>query len=100
MKILKTFGENAKATEDVIRQLEARGATNTAKVDSTVREILAVVREHGDAALREYAARFDGLAEDQSLLVSRAGLGLHTTMRSTPATCAGVAVISSVEGRG
>ncbi len=71
MKILKTFGENAKATEAVIRQLEARGATNTAKVDATVREILAAVRERGDAALREYAARFDSLPEDQPLLVSR-----------------------------
>ena len=71
MKILKTFGENAKATEAVIRQLEARGATNTAKVDATVREILAAVRERGDAALREYASRFDSLPEDQPLLVSR-----------------------------
>lgn len=71
MKILKTFGENAQATEAVIRQLEARGATNTAKVDATVREILAAVRERGDAALREYSARFDGLADDKPLLVSR-----------------------------
>ena len=71
MKILKTFGENAKATETAIRQLETRGATNTAKVDATVREILAAVRERGDAALREYAARFDSLPEDQPLLVSK-----------------------------
>jgi len=71
LKILKTFGENAKATDGVIRQLEARGATNTAKVDETVREILAAVRERGDAALREYAATLDGLGEDQSLVVSR-----------------------------
>jgi histidinol dehydrogenase len=72
MKILKTFGENAKAAEAAIRQLEARGATNTAKVDATVREILAAVRERGDRALREYGARFDGLSEDQPLRVSRA----------------------------
>ena len=71
MKILKTFGENAKTTEACIRQLEARGATNPAKVDATVREILGAVRERGDAALREYAGRFDGLADDQSLLVSK-----------------------------
>ena len=71
MKILKTFGENAHAAEAAVCQLEARGATNTAKVDATVREILAAVRSRGDAALRDYAARLDSLAEDQSLLVSR-----------------------------
>lgn len=71
MKILKTFGENAKATEAVIRQLEVRGATNTAKVDAVVREILGAVRDRGDAAVREYSARFDSLGEDQPLLVSR-----------------------------
>jgi len=71
MKILKTFGENAPAAEAAIRNLEARGATNTAKVDPTVREILSVVRERGDAALREYTARFDSLADNQPLRVSR-----------------------------
>ena len=71
MKILKTFGEGAKAAEAAIQQLEQRGAANTAKVDGVVREILAAVRERGDAALREYAARFDGMAAEQPLLVSR-----------------------------
>jgi histidinol dehydrogenase len=71
MRVLKTFGENAKAAEDTLQQLEQRGAANTAKVDGVVREILAAVRERGDAALREYTARFDGLATDQPLLVSR-----------------------------
>ena len=32
--------------------------------------------------------------------VSGAGFGETTTMRGTPATCAGIAVISSVEGSG
>jgi histidinol dehydrogenase len=71
MKILKTFGENASLAEAAIRNLEARGATNTAKVDATVREILSAVRERGDAALREYTARFDSLADNQPLRVSR-----------------------------
>ena len=71
MRVLKTFGENAKAAEDTLRQLEQRGAANTAKVDGVVREILAAVRERGDVALREYTARFDGLAAEQPLLVSR-----------------------------
>jgi len=71
MRILKTFGESGAAGQAAILQLEQRGATNTAKVDGTVREILAAVRERGDDALREYAARFDGLSGDAPLLVSR-----------------------------
>ncbi|WP_158821812.1 histidinol dehydrogenase [Granulicella sp. S156] len=71
MRILKTFGDSAPAAEAALQQLEQRGAANTAKVDGVVREILAAVRERGDVALREYAARFDGLADDQPLLVSR-----------------------------
>jgi histidinol dehydrogenase len=70
MKILKTFGENSERAEPAIRELELRGAVNTAKVDATVRTILADVRQGGDDALREYAARFDELG-DQPLLVSR-----------------------------
>ena len=72
MRILKTFGESGAAGQAAILQLEQRGATNTAKVDGTVREILAAVRERGDDALREYAARYDGLRGDAPLLVSRA----------------------------
>ena len=71
MKILKTFGENAKAAEAAIKLLEQRGAVNTAKVDATVRTILADVRLGGDEALREYAGRFDSLTTDAPLLVSR-----------------------------
>ena len=71
MRVLKTYGEGADAAADVIAQVERRSATNTARVDGVVREIVAAVRERGDAALREYAARFDGLNEDQPLLVRR-----------------------------
>lgn len=71
MKILKTFGENAKSAETAISQVEKRGAVNTAKVDTTVRTILAEVRQGGDEGLREYAARFDGLGVEQPFLVSR-----------------------------
>jgi histidinol dehydrogenase len=71
MKILKTFGENKPATDAVIEQLEQRGAVNTARVDDVVREILAAVRERGDAAVREYSAKFDGLTDAQPLRVSR-----------------------------
>lgn len=71
MKILKTFGESQGRAEAAIKELEKRGAVNTAKVDVTVRTILAEVRQGGDEGVREYAVRFDGLAPDQALLVTR-----------------------------
>ena len=70
MKIIPTFGETEARAETVIKQLELRGTVNTAKVDVTVRTILADVRQGGDAALLEYAGRFDGLALDQPLRVT------------------------------
>ena len=71
MKILKTFGENAKAADAAIKGIEQRGAVNTAKVDVVVHKILAEVRQGGDEGVREYAVRFDALEPDQPLLVSR-----------------------------
>lgn len=71
MRILKTFGENAQTSEAVLLQLEQRGAVNTAKVDAVVQSILNAVRENGDVAVREFSAKFDGLTEEQQLLVSR-----------------------------
>ena len=71
MRILKTFGAGADAAAETIAQLEQRGATNTAKVDGVVQEILRDVRERGDAAVRELSAKFDGLSDEQPLRVSR-----------------------------
>ena len=71
MKLVKTFGESAKKAEALIKGLEQRGAVNTAKVESVVRTILADVRQGGDAAVAEYAGRFDELGKDIPLLVSR-----------------------------
>jgi len=71
MRILKTFGEGGVAAEAAIQQLEERGAVNTAKVDGVVREILEAVQERGDAAVRWFSAKFDGLTDEQPLLVSR-----------------------------
>lgn len=71
MKILKTFGESAAAAEMALQKLEQRGATNTAKVDAVVQDILAAVQRRGDEAVREFASSLDSLAEDQPLLVSR-----------------------------
>ncbi len=71
MKILKTFGDSAKAAETAIKQIEGRGAVSTAKVDAVVHKILTEVRQGGDEGVREYAVRFDGLGPDQPLLVTR-----------------------------
>jgi histidinol dehydrogenase len=71
MKILKTFGDSASTTEAVLHQLEQRGAVNTAKVDAVVQQILTAVRERGNAAVREFSAKFDNLTDSQPLLVSR-----------------------------
>ncbi len=71
MKILKTFGDSAKAAETAIKQIEGRGAVSTAKVDAVVHKILTEVRQGGDEGVREYAVRFDCLGPDQPLLVTR-----------------------------
>ena len=71
MKLVRTFGRSAKTAAAMIESLERRGAVNTAKVEPVVRRILADVRMSGDVALRRYAAKFDGLAKGDSLLVSR-----------------------------
>jgi histidinol dehydrogenase len=70
MKLVRTFGRGAKKASALIAALEQRGATNTAKVEPVVRRILADVRKGGDAALRKYATKFDGLGEGAALRVS------------------------------
>jgi histidinol dehydrogenase len=72
MRLIRTFGRTATAAEALIKSLEQRGSVSTASVEPTVRAILASVKKRGDKALLEYAAKFDGLAKDQSLLVSPA----------------------------
>ena len=69
MKVLKTYGPSAKAAAALIETIERRGAVNTAKVEAVVTTILADVRHGGDAALEEYAGRFDGLKQDDGTLL-------------------------------
>ncbi len=71
MKLVKTYGRDAKAAKALIQQIEQRGAVNTAKVELVVRTILADVRQGGDTAVCEYAGRFDALAVDQPVAVCR-----------------------------
>jgi histidinol dehydrogenase len=71
MKLVKTFGRGKAAAQALIEALERRGSLNTSKVENTVTAIVTEVRKRGDAGLRKYASKFDGLAPDASLLVSR-----------------------------
>jgi histidinol dehydrogenase len=71
MKLVKTFGRGKAAAQALIEALERRGSLNTSKVEKTVTAIVTDVRRRGDAGLRKYAAKFDGLPKDLALLVSR-----------------------------
>ena len=71
MRLVKTFGRGAKAAAALIETLEQRGIVNTARVEPIVRRILADVRKNGDAALKKYAMKFDGLENGSALRVSR-----------------------------
>ena len=72
MRVVRTQGRGGKATRQMLLELEARGARNTARAMPVVQRIVAGVRKGGDRALRRYAARLDGLAPQQPLEISRA----------------------------
>lgn len=57
MKLIQT---NTDEAAKIITDLETRGATNTARVDATVREILDAVHDGGDRALLALTEKFDG----------------------------------------
>lgn len=67
---MKLINTNTPEAAEIIASLETRGATNTAKVDPIVREIIAGIRFNGDNALRDYAEKYDGLAPGASLEVT------------------------------
>jgi histidinol dehydrogenase len=71
MRLVRTFGRGKAAARALIEALQRRGSLNTSKVEKTVTAIVTGVRKRGDVALRKYAAKFDGLAKDAALLVSR-----------------------------
>jgi histidinol dehydrogenase len=58
MKLIQT---NTPEAASLIAQIEARGAVSTARVEPVVAKILAEVEIGGDAAVLEYATRFDNL---------------------------------------
>src|SRR5689334_792733 len=59
-----------KRAEAFVRKMEQRGAADLARVEKPVRRIVEDVRKNGDAALRRYAQKWDGLAPKQSLRAS------------------------------
>jgi histidinol dehydrogenase len=71
MKLIKTYGRSKAAAAALVETLERRGIVSTARVEPVVRRILADVRKGGDRALLKYAAKFDGLAKGDGLLVSQ-----------------------------
>ncbi len=60
-------GQGARAE---VQRLVARGAVDLARVEPTVAEIIASVRQEGDAGLRGYAEHLDGLGAEQPLRIS------------------------------
>ena len=70
MKLVKVGARGATA-ERLLRQLEERRVASSDAVLPAVRKIVEGVRGGGDAALRRYAAKFDGLPADADLRISR-----------------------------
>ena len=71
MRLVKTRGRGAGEAQRLLRELEQRGARSTARAMPVVERIVRDVRKGGDAALRRYAAKFDGLSRNQPLLIGR-----------------------------
>jgi histidinol dehydrogenase len=62
--------EGKAALDYAARNLLYRGSKTDKKLQRTVERIVADVRDNGERALRKYAVKLDGLAEEQSLRVS------------------------------
>jgi histidinol dehydrogenase len=60
MRLFRTTGRGAKQAEAQLRALEQRGGSALETVAPAVRKILRKVRTEGDAALLNYARKFDG----------------------------------------
>lgn len=54
----------------LVAEISQRGASDTARVEPTVRKIVDAIRSEGDSALRKYGSKLDGLAKNEPLRVS------------------------------
>ncbi len=71
MKLIRTYGKTAAEAEAMLRQIEERSGAATGRLEPAVKRILTDIRRKGDAALRRYAERLDGLAPSASLRVTQ-----------------------------
>ena len=69
MKLVRTYGKSAKEAERLLRQIEERSSAAASYVEPPVKRIVSDVRRNGDAALRKYAERRDGLPPGEPLRV-------------------------------
>ena len=71
MKTSRTKGRGARQAAEALAALELRGGAALDAVLPAVKRIVADVRKQGDRALLRYAAKFDGLAGADALLVTQ-----------------------------
>ncbi len=71
MKLIRTYGKTAAQAETLLRQIEGRSGAATSKLEPAVKRILADIQRKGDAALRHYAERLDGLASSADMRVTQ-----------------------------
>ncbi len=71
MKLIRTYGKNAKEAERILQQIENRSAAATSRLEPAVKRTIASVRQGGDTALRKLAERLDGLQPNAALAVSQ-----------------------------
>jgi histidinol dehydrogenase len=71
VKLIHTYGRQAREAERLLRGIEGRTGTAVARLEPAVKHIVNAVRGRGDAALRSYAERLDGLAPGSALAVSQ-----------------------------
>ncbi|HEV2274441.1 MAG TPA: histidinol dehydrogenase [Acidobacteriaceae bacterium] len=71
MRMVNTQGRGAEQARQLLSELEQRGARSTARVMPKVERIVNGVRKGGDAALRRYAAKLDGLGRQQPCSIGR-----------------------------
>jgi histidinol dehydrogenase len=74
----------ARQTQQMLGELELRGARSTARAMPVVERIVGDVRKGGDQALRRYASKLDGLAPQQPFEITRAEM--EQAWEATPKT--------------
>ena len=93
MKLIRTKGRGAQATEVALAALERRGGAALDTVMPAVKRIVTDVRRRGDRALLNYAAQFDGLPGADALRVTQAEMAaaweaLNPALRDALSTAA------------